>query len=106
MHETMFINEISNALQQKLDKDAAFGRVVVNVRLSPFSNVAAESLQESFRELIKGKNCKNVPLNVLPLEIPVECRSCKRSPRVDELFEKSQKGFGKDGFVVISAKKR
>jgi Zn finger protein HypA/HybF involved in hydrogenase expression len=80
MHETRFINEIFTVLKQKLG--AASGQVVVNARLSPFSHVADRSLQESFKELIKGKNFKNVRLKVLPLEILLECKNCKRSARI------------------------
>ncbi len=82
MHETIFINEIFTVLKQELGEDAASGQVVVNVRLSPFSHVAAESLQESFKELIKGGNSKNVRLKILPLEILLECKNCKRSTRI------------------------
>jgi Zn finger protein HypA/HybF involved in hydrogenase expression len=82
MHETRFINEIFIVLKEKLGEDAASGQVVVNVRLSPFSHVAAESLQASFKELIKGGNFKNVRLKVLPLEILLECRNCKRRSHI------------------------
>ena len=82
MHETRFVNEIFTVLRQKLNKNKASGQVVVNVRLSPFSHVAAESLQESFKELIKGENFKNVRLKVRPLEILLECKNCKRSTRI------------------------
>jgi len=82
MHETRFINEIFTVLKQKLGEDAASGQVVVNVRLSPFSHVAAESLQASFKELIKGESFKNVRLKVLSLEILLECKNCKRTTRV------------------------
>jgi Zn finger protein HypA/HybF involved in hydrogenase expression len=82
MHETKFINEIFTVLKQKLGKDAVEGEVIVNVRLSPFSHVAAESLQASFKELIKGENFKKVRLEILPLEILLECKKCKRTTRV------------------------
>jgi len=82
MHETRFVNEIFTVLKQKLNKDTASGQVVVNVRLSPFSHVAAESLQASFKELIKGEKFKNVRLKILPLEILLECKNCKRSTRI------------------------
>jgi Zn finger protein HypA/HybF involved in hydrogenase expression len=49
----------------------------VNVRLSPFSYVAAESLQESFKEF-KGKVFEKILLNILPLELPLERKNCKR----------------------------
>jgi len=84
MHETIFINEIFSVLKEKLAKEKAVGRVVVNVRLSPFSHVAAEGLQGSFKELIKGESFKNVRLKILPLEILLECKSCKRSTRITE----------------------
>ncbi|MDD4980099.1 MAG: hydrogenase maturation nickel metallochaperone HypA [Candidatus Omnitrophica bacterium] len=82
MHETRFINEIFAVLKEKLAKEKVTGQAVVNVRLSPFSHVAAETLQGSFNELIKGENFKNALLKVLPLEILLECKNCKRSTRI------------------------
>jgi len=82
MHETRFINEIFAVLKEKLAEEKATEQVVVNVRLSPFSHVAAESLQASFKELIKGENFKNARLKVLPLEILLECKNCKRTTRI------------------------
>jgi len=82
MHETRFINEIFAVLKQELGEDTVSRQVVVNVQLSPFSHVAAESLQESFKELIKGENFKNVRFKILPLEILLECKNCKRSARI------------------------
>jgi Zn finger protein HypA/HybF involved in hydrogenase expression len=82
MHETRFINEIFTVLKEKLAKEKAAEQVVVNVRLSPFSHVFPESLQGSFKELIKGESFKSVRLRILPLEILLECKSCKRSTRI------------------------
>jgi Zn finger protein HypA/HybF involved in hydrogenase expression len=82
MHETRFINEIFTVLKEKLGKERAVQQVIVNARLSPFSHVSAESLQGSFKELIKGENFKNVRLKVLPLEILLECKDCKRTARI------------------------
>jgi len=118
MHETRFINEIFAILKQKLSKDTISGQIIVNVRLSPFSHVAAESLQASFKELIKGKDFKNARLNVLPLEILLECRSCKRSTRITQrIFGcpfcssanvdiKMDKEFFVESIEIIAEKKR
>jgi Zn finger protein HypA/HybF involved in hydrogenase expression len=85
MHETMFIKTILNALKQKFGDDpGSAGRAVVNARLSPFCHVSAESLKETFDEMIKEEGYKGVSLNVLPLEIPVVCGSCKRDTLVDK----------------------
>ncbi|MFA5156688.1 MAG: hydrogenase maturation nickel metallochaperone HypA [Candidatus Omnitrophota bacterium] len=82
MHETRFINEIFTVLRQKLGKERAVQQVIVNARLSPFSHVSAESLQGSFKELIKGESFKNVRLKILPLEVLLECKDCKRASRI------------------------
>jgi len=88
MHETRFVNEILAVLRQELAKDMASGRISVNVRLSPFSHVAAESLRESFNVLIKAESFKDVALNILPLELPLECKNCKRSTHITKkVFE-------------------
>jgi len=82
MHETRFINGIFVVLKQKLGEDTVSRQIVVNACLSPFSHVAAENLQESFKVLIKGENFKSVRLNILPLEVLLECKNCKRSTRI------------------------
>jgi len=82
MHETRFINEIFAVLRERLAKETDTEQVVVNVRLSPFSHVGAESLQGSFKELIKGESLKKVSLKILPLEILLECKDCKRSTQI------------------------
>jgi len=88
MHETRFVNEIFAVLKQKLTKDTPSGRISVNVRLSPFSHVAAETLRESFNALIKGEDFKDVSLNVLPLELPLKCNNCKRITNITKkVFE-------------------
>ncbi len=82
MHETRFINEIFTVLREKLCKERVGQQVIVNARLSPFSHVSVEGLQGSFKELIKGEKLKNVRLEVLPLEILLECKNCKRTTRI------------------------
>lgn len=82
MHETRFVNEIFSVLKDKLPKKTDSGQVIVNVRLSPFSHVAAVSLRGSFKELVKGESFKNVRLNILPLETILECKNCKRNTQI------------------------
>lgn len=84
MHETRFTNEIFAVLRENTEKGNLSGETVVNVRLSPFSHVTAETLQESFKELIMGERFKDARLKILPLEIPLECNDCKRSTRITE----------------------
>ena len=88
MHETRFVNEIFAVLKQELNKDAASGGILVNVRLSPFSHVSAETLRESFNMLVQGEKFKALSLNILPLELPLECKNCKRSTHITKkVFE-------------------
>lgn len=88
MHETRFVNEIFAVLKRKLPEDMASGRISVNVRLSPFSHVAPETLRESFNVLVQGEKFKAVSLNILPLELPLECKNCKRSTHITKkVFE-------------------
>jgi len=82
MHETRFVNEIISVLKANLDKGVSERKISVNVRLSPFSHVTPEGLQESFKVLSEGENFKNVRLKVLPLEIALDCKSCKRSSQI------------------------
>ena len=88
MHETRFVNEIFAVLKQKLNKDTPSEQISVNVRLSPFSHVSAETLRESFNMLIQGEKFNAVSLNILPLELPLECKNCKRSTHITKkVFE-------------------
>ena len=88
MHETRFVNEIFAVLKQELTKYKAPDGISVNVRLSPFSHVAAETLRESFNVLIQGEKFKVVSLNILPLELPLECKNCNRSTHITKkVFE-------------------
>ena len=88
MHEIRFVNEIIDVLKRELTEGPASGRVSVNVRLSPFCHVSPETLRESFNVLIKGENFKDVSLNILPLELSLECKTCKRSARITKkVFE-------------------
>lgn len=88
MHETRFVSEIFAALKQNLNKGTASKRVLVNVRLSPFSHVTAETLRESFNMLAQGEKFKAARLNILPLELPLECKNCKRGAHIaKKVFE-------------------
>ena len=88
MHETRFVNEILAVLRQEIDHDMKAGRILANVRLSPFSHVSAETLKESFNVLIKNEHFKTASLKVLPLEIPFKCGNCKRSAIITKkMFE-------------------
>lgn len=82
MHETRFINEIFTALKQKIGQGHSLAKAVVHVRLSPFSHVTPEALQSIFKELAKVEGFKNARLDVLPLEILIECKNCKKTTGV------------------------
>jgi len=88
MHETRFVNEIIDVLKQKLTGGSASGRVSVNVRLSPFSHVGPDTLRESFKVMSEGEKFNSVSLNILALELPLKCNSCKRDTNIDKkVFE-------------------
>ena len=88
MHETRFVNEILTVLKDKVADATKAGRILVNVRLSPFSHVSAETLKESFNVLIRNEHFKTAALKVHPLEIPLECGNCKRSATITKkMFE-------------------
>lgn len=88
MHETKFVNEILAVLKEKIGNDIKTERILVNVRLSPFSHVSAEALTETFNMLVMAQYYKKASINVRPLEIPFECGSCKRSGTITKkMFE-------------------
>jgi len=82
MHETKFVNEILTILRNKLGKSVPFSNVVVNVRLSPFSHVTSKRLRETFKELSKESAFENIRLNINPLDLTLNCRSCKKTARI------------------------
>ncbi|MCM8787721.1 MAG: hydrogenase/urease maturation nickel metallochaperone HypA [Candidatus Omnitrophica bacterium] len=79
MHETKFVSQIFAVLTQKLDKSSILKKITVTVRLSPFSHVSAKTLKETFKQLAEGKNFKNIELKVLPLQLLLDCKNCKRT---------------------------
>ena len=85
MHETKFVNEILNILENNLDKGILLRNTVVNIRLSPFSHVTSERLQETFKEFSKETDFKEVKLNIIPLEVTVYCKNCKSISKVSKV---------------------
>lgn len=94
MHETKFVHEILNALKNNLDKlsfcvqepgkHTVLRNAVVNVRLSPFSHVTSQGLEETFKEFSRETDFKEVRLNIVPLEIRICCKNCKGTSKVSQ----------------------
>ena len=84
MHETKFVNEILTVLKNNLDKGTALSNAVVNIKLSPFSHVTAERLQETFKEFSRGGDLKEIRLNIIPLEVTMYCKNCKSISKVSQ----------------------
>jgi hydrogenase nickel incorporation protein HypA/HybF len=82
MHEAAFINEILSVIRNRFSKDTINSVVSVNVKLSPLSHVAKESLLNTYRELAKGSGFEHIKLNVEPLDLLLRCRSCKNTSTV------------------------
>lgn len=77
MHDKVFAKEIKSAVEEKLKSLGKDMHVsVINVRLSPFSHVKSDSLKQAFLIEAEGSELKNIPLNVLPSEVEIECNSC------------------------------
>ena len=84
MHETTFVNQILAVLHQNARKVKDAQKVVANVRLSAFSHVTPEALKETFKALNNDESFTKVSLKVLPLELPVECKSCERKSTITQ----------------------
>ena len=84
MHELRFANEIIDTLKKASKEKKIAGDVTVNVRLSTMSHVTADNLKGTFKELAADTEFKNVRLNVIPLEIKVNCRSCGQALEVSD----------------------
>ncbi|MFA5143304.1 MAG: hydrogenase maturation nickel metallochaperone HypA [Candidatus Omnitrophota bacterium] len=81
MHDLRYANEILAALKNKNVSKGRAKDVTVNVRLSPFSHVRPEGLNETFRLLAGSEGYGNVKLDVKALEFEMHCRSCGRESR-------------------------
>ncbi|MCM8763618.1 MAG: hydrogenase maturation nickel metallochaperone HypA [Candidatus Omnitrophica bacterium] len=77
MHETIFANEILTFLKRVLTQESVRKKIVVNVKLSPFSHVSSKNLAEVFNNLINDTEFKGAKIVIMPLEILVKCKKCK-----------------------------
>jgi len=83
MHEALFSKEIISVLNHKLKRlDGNFKIAYVNVRLSPLSHVRPESLNAAFLQMLKMNNLENIPLNIKPSEVKLECKTCGKRFKV------------------------
>ena len=77
MHDKKFAQEIKKVVIDKLkDLDKQVNLVAINIRLSPFSHVRAESLKEAFTLEVEYSEIKNAILNINMGEVEVECGFC------------------------------
>jgi len=80
MHDLKFAGEIISALKKAAEKhnikkfsDIPF---IVNARLSAFSHVKPEGLNETFLLIAEKEDFKNVRLVVTPKSFTIKCRKC------------------------------
>lgn len=78
MHDLKYANEILEALRKKDVKKGKSKKVIVSVRLSPFSHVRPEGLNETFQLLAENEGYDNVKLDIKPLKFGMHCKSCNR----------------------------
>ncbi|MDD5436578.1 MAG: hydrogenase maturation nickel metallochaperone HypA [Candidatus Omnitrophica bacterium] len=81
MHDLRYASQILAAVKMKTAAGSAAGPITVNVRLSPFSHVRPEGLEETFRLLAENEGYRNVKLNINILEFNMHCRMCGRDSR-------------------------
>ena len=85
MHDTMFAKEIIDALNgklKKLNKDKKI--TAVTVSLSPLSHVTPETLQETYKLMVKSTPFSRVLLKITPLQLGIKCEACKKGFLVDK----------------------
>jgi len=78
MHDLKYANEILRVLKNKGIKKGKSKNITVNVRLSPFSHVKLEGLNETFQLLAENEGYDNVKLDIKPLKFGMHCKSCNR----------------------------
>ena len=79
MHDKIFAQEIKNIVVNKLENlNGEANLVAINIRLSPFSHVKAQSLKEAFALEVEYSKLKNAILNIGMAEVEVECGSCSK----------------------------
>ncbi|MGE4356971.1 MAG: hydrogenase/urease maturation nickel metallochaperone HypA [Candidatus Omnitrophota bacterium] len=76
MHDTTFANEILKFLKSVLPKDSIQKKIIVNVKLNPFSHVSPKNLEEAFNNLITNSEFKGAKIVITPLEILIKCKRC------------------------------
>ena len=88
MHDLKYANSILLALKHNADAKNRSAYVVVNVRLSPFSHVRPEGLEETFRLLAENEGYGHVKLKIGTLEFSLSCKECGKVSRHGEpVFE-------------------
>ena len=77
MHDKKFAQEIKKIVIDKLeDLDEQTNLIAINVRLSPFSHVRAQTLKEAFALEVEYSKLKSAILNINMGEVEVECSFC------------------------------
>ncbi len=85
MHDLTFCREILSALQEKLKKLKKGTKIqCVTVSLSPISHVTPETLEETFRIMVKGTPFGRCKLKIATLQLGIKCESCKKGFLVDK----------------------
>jgi hydrogenase nickel insertion protein HypA len=79
MHETRYVNEIIGLLKEKIAEDDRNKTIVVNIKLSPFSHVTPECLEQAFLVMIEDKGFGDVRLNITSSPFRLLCNKCEKS---------------------------
>lgn len=76
MHDIMYADKIVAVLREKFRGKKPGKHIVVNVVLSPFTHVTADSLRAAFQALAGKGDFKDVALNIEKSEVSIKCRKC------------------------------
>lgn len=76
MHELRYAHSIIAILEREVAAAERSKAIVVNIRLSPFSHVTPERLNETLQLMLEGKNFADVRLHIIPSPFTVRCKRC------------------------------
>lgn len=76
MHELKYVQDIIAVLEREVAATGRMKPIVVNIRLSPFSHVTPERLNETLQVMLEGRDFADVRLHITPSPFTIYCRRC------------------------------
>jgi hydrogenase nickel incorporation protein HypA/HybF len=79
MHEIVFSQEIIREIEKHLALKKKPAHILANICLSPLSHVRRETLEETFRKMVKGTELEKCHLRIHSAKVKLKCNHCHQS---------------------------